>query len=99
MIRDGEKRNARLSDTGLRSGRRLRGLMGNPSKLIEILSRKSAAGSVGDVNLPAQLFEFACFVDSNAGTYADRRDVLIGFPSVNGERHCLGARLRTACLI
>ncbi len=49
--------------------------------------RKSTASCVGDVNLPTRLFQFARFIDSNRGTYADRHDVLIIFPSVNGECH------------
>jgi hypothetical protein len=38
--------------------------------------------------LPTRPFQFARFIDSNGGACADRRDVLISFPSVNGECHC-----------
>ena len=65
----------------------LRCLWGNRYKPVKIRGCKSIAGGVSDENLPTHLLQIACFIDRNSGTDADRHDVPIGFPSVNGECH------------
>src|ERR1700682_4630901 len=44
---------------------------------------------VGNVNLPAQAFQYASFVDSNGGTDTNRHDALSVFRCGNGECHGL----------
>ena len=45
------------------------------------------SGRVGDVNLPAQQFQYTCFVDSGGRIYADRHTALVVFRRVNGICH------------